>query len=142
MDKRGKNHWMFWTKFYISYRGIKTRCYNKKDKQYKNYWGRWIICEWKRFIDFYNDMYESYLEHINLFPGNQTTIDRIDSNWNYCKTNCKWSTQIEQQNNRTNNIMVQWTSLRRYCILYGLKYKTVHMRINTYWWSIEKAIST
>ena len=28
------------------------------------------------------------------------TLDRIDSNGNYCKDNCRWATPTEQQHNR------------------------------------------
>lgn len=141
MEKRWKDHGMYGTRFYNIYQHIKIRCNYKKDKYYHRYGWRWIINEWKNFLEFKNDMYNSYLEHIESHWEKQTTIDRIDNNGNYCKQNCRRATQVQQHNNRWNNIIVQWMSLHRYCLLNNLKYKTIHMRINTYKRSIEKAIS-
>lgn len=47
-------------------------------------------------------MYESYLEHTNINGENNTTIERIDVNKDYCFNNCKWATWDEHaKNNRS-----------------------------------------
>ncbi len=86
--------------FYRKWDEIKNRCYQKSNPSYDIYWWRWIIVEWKTFEDFKKDMYESYLEHIKKYWRKQTTIDRIDSDWNYSKDNCRWATYSEQNKNR------------------------------------------
>ena len=83
---------------------MKKRCNNPNNNWYKNYWWRWIKCEWNKFEDFKNDMYESYILQLNKFWEKDTTLDRIDVNWNYCKSNCRWNTILEQNNNKTNSV--------------------------------------
>lgn len=89
---------------YILYRWIRARCERKSNISYKNYWWRWIKCLWRKFDDFKKDMYDSYVEHIKKFWKGQTSIDRIDNDWNYCKENCEWKTKKEQARNKRNII--------------------------------------
>lgn len=93
-------HWMANTRIYRIYQWIKDRVDNKKHRSYKYYWWSGIKCEWNSFEEFYRDMWESYDDHVKKYWERDTTIDRIDNNWNYCKKNCKWSTWKEQMHNR------------------------------------------
>lgn len=96
-------------RFYLIHNDMINRCNNPNYKQYKDYWWRWITYDkiWYKFENFRDDMYESYLEHEKKFWTKNTTIDRIDVNWNYCKGNCKWATRKEQNNNKRNALLVQ-----------------------------------
>lgn len=93
--KKGNNlkHGMCKKRTYTSWRGMKNRCLNPKNISYKNYGGRGItICpRWLKFENFFIDMDER--------PKNKS-LDRIDNSGNYCKSNCKWSTRTEQNNNK------------------------------------------
>ena len=76
---------------------------------YRNYGDRGItICNrWlgkNGFQNFYKDMGE--------MPKDKT-LDRKDNNGNYCKRNCCWSTRVEQQNNRRNNIFINHQNKRQ-----------------------------
>ena len=81
------------TRTYISWTAMKQRCLNKKNKYWEYYGGRGItICpEWMDFINFFRDM--------GIRPENKT-LDRKDNNLGYCKSNCRYATRKEQQNNR------------------------------------------
>ena len=112
IDERCRlKHWMSNDRFYKIYHDAKKRCVNNKVHSYKNYWGRWIKMEWGMFEDFKKDMYDSYLEHIKRYWEDETTIERIDVNWNYCKENCRWATMKEQAQNKQNTIRIDWKTL-------------------------------
>lgn len=82
-------HGMAYTRIYKIWEDIKKRCDNENTKAYKTYGALGITYteSWKEFINFYNDMHETYEEHL--------TIDRIDVKGNYTKENCQWLTKSE-----------------------------------------------
>lgn len=89
-------------------------------------------------------MYESYENHIKEYWEKNTTIDRIDSDWNYCKENCKRSTRAEQNCNqrRTHHVEYKWkfyTSLSDLCRDIRADYQLVRDRVR-HWWDIKDAI--
>ena len=90
-------------RFYDIFCGMRDRCNNPNNVAYKYYGEKGIKVEWLSYEDFFNDMYESYIEHVKLYGEKETTIDRIDSNKSYCKDNCKWATYKEQANNKRYN---------------------------------------
>ncbi len=98
------------TRFYAIWGGMKSRCTNPNKDGYERYGGRGIkICKkWNNFINFKNDMYNLYLEHCLEFGIQNTTIDRIDSNKNYCKENCRWATMKEQSRNTSTNRIITY----------------------------------
>lgn len=140
--------WESKTRFWRTYRNMKKRCNDPKSTYYRLYWWRWIKCRWDSYKSFKNDMYESYLDHVAKYWEKETTIDRIDSNWNYCKENCRWATNIEQGRNTSRNRRFNWEwknlTLRE---IYdketpNIAYKTFAWRVYDRWWTIEEAIKT
>ena len=101
-------HHLTWTHFYRKYQEAKKRCENPKVDSYKYYGGRWIKFMRRNFNQFYDDMYESYLKHCKEYWEKDTLIDRIDSDKNYCKDNCRWATKKEQSWNRRNIKLIEY----------------------------------
>lgn len=94
-------HGMEGTRLYSIWVSMKARCNNPNAGNYHKYGAKGIkICsEWndaKTFIDW--AIANGYKEGL--------TLDRKDNNLGYNPDNCKWSTMIEQQNNRCNNLII------------------------------------
>ncbi len=79
---------------YNTWLGMIRRCYSEKHASYKYYGGRGVqVCDrWKEnFFNFIDDMGDRPLE---------TSLDRVDTNGDYEKSNCRWADKITQMNNR------------------------------------------
>lgn len=78
---------------YISWSRMWQRCTDESRDDYARYGGRGItVCEeWRDFATFLADMGER--------PAGRT-LDRINNDGAYEKTNCRWSTPVEQAANR------------------------------------------
>ena len=103
--KLSTSHNMSKTSFYKRWSSMKERCCLKSNKNYKRYIDANIkVCdEWLIFSNFYNDMYESFLEHSLIYGEENTTLDRINNSLGYEFLNCRWATYTVQANNRSNN---------------------------------------
>lgn len=129
------------TRLYRLWSGMKTRCYNPNDKKYMNYGGRGIKMadEWKdNFYSFAEwAVGNGYEEHL--------TIDRINVDEGYTPNNCRWSTWEEQENNRTNNHLLEYNgeihTLAEWAKITGIKRHTIEQRIR-YGWSVERILTT
>lgn len=126
-----QSHKLSKTRIYRTYYGILARCYNKRNKSYKYYWNRWIKCLWKTFEEFYEDMKEWHQDHL--------TIDRIDNDWNYCKSNCRWATKKEQNRNTRRNHYYKWKCISQWCEELWLNPARVITKLHR-WTSYEKAL--
>ena len=134
---RGKFQGITKTRFYKIWMGMNSRCNDIKNVRYG---GKGIrVCDrWLNFINFYEDMFPYYKDGL--------TIERINSNGNYTKENCRWATYKEQARNiKTNRLITykgQTLVMRDWADKLEINYKTLSQRINAYGWSYERALNT
>jgi hypothetical protein len=127
------------SKTYRIWNHMKTRCLNPKSPNYPDYGGRGITIseEWMIFENFLRDMGECPVNH---------SIDRIDVNGNYCKENCKWSTNKEQANNRRSCKLLTFEGKtlnhQQWAESLGFKYGTIIAKRLSWGWSLEKTLTT
>lgn len=98
------------TPTYYSWTAMKARCNQPGNKDWPRYGGRGITYDprWADFVSFYDDMGDR--------PEGMT-LDRIDPDGNYERSNCRWATASEQAVNRdwdpTPAINAHWGTSRK-----------------------------
>ena len=127
------------TRLYNVWSAMQNRCNDASHDHYDRYGGRGItICtEWSDYLSF---------KEWALSTGyaDDLSIDRIDPNGNYEPSNCKWSTQKEQCNNRNNNHIIEYNgekyTISQFADFLGYKYYTVMNRVKLGWTPEEIAM--
>ena len=123
---------------YASWYGMLRRCFNPIDKDYPRYGGREIlVClRWLNFWTFLRDMGPRPEGH---------TLDRIDNDHHYLPTNCRWATQLVQDNNRSSNrnmeLRGEVRSVSGWARKYNVPYTRVIDRVSA-GWELEKALTS
>jgi len=86
---------------YGIWQAFKDRCNNPNRKDYKYYGGKGVTYDpaWESFENFLADMGEA---------PKGLTLDRIDGNKGYSKSNCRWATRNQQT---YNSIRVKWLEI-------------------------------
>lgn len=92
---------------YNIWSGARGRCTNKRSAAYQKYGAkgirmcaRWVSGEGGK------SGFQCFVEDMGERPTSKHSLDRIDSKGNYEPSNCRWATDRQQQNNRSNNIMI------------------------------------
>lgn len=115
---------------YGTWKGIKSRCLNQKDAYYQDYGGRGIELDesWVEFDNFLNDMGDK---------PEGTSIDRIDNDKGYSKSNCRWATTRQQNNNQRSNRILTYNneslSISQWARRTGINKGTLKGRANLGW---------
>lgn len=121
-----EKHGLHKSRTYDIWQAMRQRVHNPDRRGYERYGGRGITVDprWDSFVAFLEDMGEAPPLH---------SLDRKNTNGNYCKDNCKWSTGSEQQRNRRDNINLtfkdQTKSIWNWAEETGINVKTIHARM-------------
>lgn len=128
------------TRMYKIWQSMHERCEREKHEHYENYGGRGItVCEeWREFEPFRDWAVASGY-------SDKLSIDRINTDGNYCPENCRWVTMKEQQNNKRNNRRITYNgethTITEWSEITGIKKTTIKERLNMSW-SNEKTLTT
>jgi len=145
LGKSKKTHGLRHTRFYNIWCKMKRRGLGKENR--KNYYNKGIrICErWLKFENFRDDMYNSYLNHVQKHGESQTTIDRTNNKGIYELSNCAWRTYKEQGNNTSTNHLITFKgktqNISQWADELNIGRCTLLNRIKC-GWSLEKALSS
>ena len=132
IGQANKTHGMSKTRTYRIWMAMRNRC----DRLNQDYSARGIkyCSEWKRFENFLADMGEA--------PAD-CSLDRVDVNGNYEKTNCRWATREQQSNNTRTNVFIEWNGKRQTRTQWerelGLRPSSLRSRLRA-GWSLERAM--
>lgn len=126
------------TRAYKAWSHMIQRCDNPKNEHYAYYGGRGITYDprWSVFGNFLSDMGET---------SDGMEIDRIDTDGNYCKRNCRWATRKENQNNKRSTLFVEHNGSRipltELADATRIPYACLYDRIRQRGWTVEQAIN-
>ena len=115
------------------------RCCNPNHHSYERYGGAGIRVtrRWRRF--------ENFLEDMGPKPFKGANLDRVDGKKGYMKTNCRWVTPADNQNNKSSNHVVDWRgeqmTLSQWADRNNLDRGLVYNRRRR-GWSLQKILNT
>lgn len=115
------------TSEYKSWQSMKDRCYNNNNHSFKDYGGRGI-----KVCDEWLDSFECFLNDIGKKPSKKHSIERLDVNKGYYKSNCVWATNKQQSNNRRCNYFLTYNGITKtrseWADLIGVNVRTLASR--------------
>lgn len=130
------------SRLYKIWTHMKERCLKPYSNDYKHYGARGIsICgEWENSFEDFADW------AIQNGYNDSLTIDRIDVNGNYTPENCRWVNMKVQENNKTDNRVLEFRgvskTMSQWSDYTGISVATIYARLNKLGWSVEKALTT
>lgn len=91
---------------YRRWTGMRARSASNKTLEGMKYAKRDIKCcdRWSSYQLFVEDMGEC--------PSEKHTLDRKNNDLGYCKENCRWATQTDQNRNKSSNRIVEYNGVK------------------------------
>jgi len=124
---------------YRSWQAMIQRCYDPNVAHYKRYGALGITT-----CDRWKNSFDSFLADMGERPVGMT-LDRIDSNGNYSKENCRWATPSQQSNNRKKNNILTFDGISKSLTLWAKEKNmipaTLRKRIYELKWSTEDSFN-
>lgn len=121
---------------------MRDRCKNPNSQDWGLYGGKGVkVCQdWDSSFELFREW--------SLANGydDTKTIDRRNSDGDYCPDNCRWTTSEVQANNTSRNRKIcykgETLTISEASKKYGIDYSVLKSRITSYNWPVEKAIET
>lgn len=127
-----------YTSEYQAWHSMWSRCRNPTDQNYPSYGGRGITVDplWEDYAKFHADMGDK--------PGPQFSLDRKNNALGYSKSNCRWATS-EQQNNNTRfnrhlTLGGRTQTIAQWSREVGVSHATIRARLDR-GWSVSEALT-
>lgn len=140
-------HGLTKSRFYRIWRRMNDRMRNPKHPHYRSYGGSGMkmVARWTDFMEFKKDMYQSYLDHSERFGEKNTSLDRVIGKVGYWPQNCRWVTPYEQQQNRKDNVLLEFEGEKitqsQLAKQLGINFNTIRSRVRM-GWDIKKIVTT
>lgn len=132
-------------RLYNVWKAMRQRCLNPNDHAYHYYGGKGVsICdEWNNFKAFADWAYKNgYRDSAERY---ECTLDRIDTDGNYCPENCRWVSMKEQCRNKSSNRILTFNgksmTLTEWAEQLSMSVQTIHSRLFRSGWSVERALT-
>lgn len=154
MYQKGENASKSKTRLYNIWKMMRKRCRCENRSDYKYYGGKGVkVCEEWDNTDYGFECFKAWAMRNGY--KEDLTIDRIDTNGDYCPENCRWITMRMQHYNRTNtknpipdNINLKTLTyknktltIREWADITGIDHHTIRMRRKR-GWSVERTLET
>lgn len=115
-----------------------ARCTNPNVRNYDRYGGRGIAVD-ERWLDF-----DAFAEDMGPRPTKDHQIERRDNDGPYSKANCVWATRREQNQNRSDNVYIEFRGERlprtTWARRIGISAQSLAKRVEA--WGVERALTT
>ncbi len=134
---KATTHGMCKTRVYHIWVGMHSRCKDLTHKSYSSYGGKGVVVaeSWNTFEQFFADMGNP--------PTVRHTLDRKNSTGNYTVGNCRWALPIEQMNNMSRNVFLEFEGQRKTVTMWArdrsMKAATLRYRLKA-GWSVAQAL--